>query len=127
VPRGVDLIRAIKFTKELIEIIKQVHQVNIRHRDIKPNNIVLTTTGQLTKPILIDFRLAAIDDDDAEPKNIEIINDFETQLHEGITNKFCQIPIMFKGFTGIDKEMRRSERIDVAQLCAIFLYSHGQK
>jgi serine/threonine protein kinase len=46
---------AIRWLKQLIEILQQVHQQNYFHRDIKPANIMLRPTGQLA---LVDFGTA---------------------------------------------------------------------
>jgi eukaryotic-like serine/threonine-protein kinase len=43
---------ALKWLKDLTQILEQVHQNNLFHRDIKPSNIIRRPSGQLT---LIDF------------------------------------------------------------------------
>ncbi|CAK83318.1 unnamed protein product (macronuclear) [Paramecium tetraurelia] len=45
------------FIRQMLLAIKEIHQHNIMHRDIKPQNILLKN-GQLSQPILIDFGLA---------------------------------------------------------------------
>ncbi|CAD8140087.1 unnamed protein product [Paramecium octaurelia] len=45
------------FIHQMLLAIKEIHQHNIMHRDIKPQNILLKN-GQLSQPILIDFGLA---------------------------------------------------------------------
>ena len=47
--------RAISWMRQLIDILKLVHQNNYLHRDIKPANIMLSPSGQL---VLIDFGTA---------------------------------------------------------------------
>jgi WD40 repeat protein/predicted Ser/Thr protein kinase len=44
--------QALNWLKQLVEILRQVHQKLYFHRDIKPSNILLTPNGQL---VLIDF------------------------------------------------------------------------
>jgi formylglycine-generating enzyme required for sulfatase activity/predicted Ser/Thr protein kinase len=46
---------AIRWLKQLIEILAQVHSANYFHRDIKPANIMLHSSGQV---VLIDFGTA---------------------------------------------------------------------
>ena len=47
--------QALKWLKQLAEILHLVHQKNYFHRDIKPENIMIRSTGQL---VLIDFGTA---------------------------------------------------------------------
>jgi serine/threonine protein kinase len=44
--------QVIRWLKQLVEILEQIHRKNYLHRDIKPSNIMLRPTGQL---VLIDF------------------------------------------------------------------------
>jgi len=53
--RPIDEGLAIKWLKQVLEILQQVHQQNYFHRDIKPPNIMLRPDGQLA---LIDFGTA---------------------------------------------------------------------
>ncbi|MBE9056055.1 RDD family protein [Sphaerospermopsis sp. LEGE 08334] len=46
---------AVRWLKQIVEILQQVHQQNYFHRDIKPPNIMLRPDGQL---VLIDFGTA---------------------------------------------------------------------
>lgn len=47
--------QALNWLRQLAEVLHQVHQQNYFHRDIKPQNIMLRSTGQL---VLIDFGTA---------------------------------------------------------------------
>ncbi|MBL1173668.1 protein kinase domain-containing protein [Pantanalinema sp. GBBB05] len=47
--------QALNWLQQLAEVLHQVHQQNYFHRDIKPQNIMLRSTGQL---VLIDFGTA---------------------------------------------------------------------
>jgi serine/threonine protein kinase len=51
------LMHILNYVKELIVIIKDVHNKNIIHRDIKPSNICLNNTN---KVVLIDFGISKI-------------------------------------------------------------------
>lgn len=42
--------------KKLINILHDIHQQGVIHRDIKPDNIIITDSAE---PILIDFGLSA--------------------------------------------------------------------
>lgn len=48
----------LKLLKELLPVIKFIHEKNIIHRDLKPGNIMLRDSDRL--PILIDFGIAKI-------------------------------------------------------------------
>lgn len=48
--------QAAKVIKNLMSVIKYCHEMGVVHRDIKPQNILLTNTGQLK---LVDFGLSA--------------------------------------------------------------------
>jgi len=48
---------AVKWLRQLIVILEQIHQQNLLHRDIKPSNIMLREDGQL---VLIDFGLVGV-------------------------------------------------------------------
>jgi CHASE2 domain-containing sensor protein len=48
---------AVKWLRQLIVILEQIHQQKLLHRDIKPSNIMLREDGQL---VLIDFGLVGV-------------------------------------------------------------------
>lgn len=53
--RPIDQTLALQWLRELVTILEQVHQENFFHRDIKPPNIMLRSSGELA---LIDFGTA---------------------------------------------------------------------
>jgi serine/threonine protein kinase len=50
--RPIEQQQAIDWLRELVGILRQVHQQDFFHRDIKPSNIMIRASGELT---LIDF------------------------------------------------------------------------
>ena len=51
--------RAAEFVRKLAAAVEYVHQRNVRHRDLKPGNILVDERGD---PLLADFGLAWVDD-----------------------------------------------------------------
>ncbi|MFG6107657.1 serine/threonine-protein kinase [Leptothoe sp. EHU-05/26/07-4] len=47
--------QALQWLTQLVEILEQIHQKNYFHRDIKPDNVMIRTSGQLA---LVDFGAA---------------------------------------------------------------------
>jgi len=60
-------IEYIKILFELINALKYLHENNIVHGDIKPNNIIVDSEG---KPIIIDYDLSRFADGRQQTKNI---------------------------------------------------------
>ena len=53
--------------RKMLQIVKECHENNIIHRDIKPHNIIVSSCG--TEPKIIDFGLAIITTREMEPYN----------------------------------------------------------
>lgn len=52
--KAVSAVEAIRFTLELLDILKYCHQRGIYHRDIKPDNIIVRN-NDIAFPVLVDF------------------------------------------------------------------------
>ena len=97
-----------KFIEELLDILDYIHSNSVCHRDLKPNNIVLTYSVKLGNPILIDFGLAVLLNNDAEANKVnDMGQDFSTRFHEGFSNKFYQLPVMEGVKSKLDHDQRR--------------------
>jgi serine/threonine protein kinase len=56
--RPIDSQRAIRWMKQLLVTIDNMHKNQVQHRDIKPSNIVVTGQSPYEKLILVDFGVA---------------------------------------------------------------------
>lgn len=56
--RSIDSQRAIRWMKQLLVIIGNMHKNKVQHRDIKPSNIMVSGEGLAEKLTLIDFGIA---------------------------------------------------------------------
>ena len=69
----------------ILEIIKKVHEIGLLHRDIKPDNIIISDNGDI---YLIDFGLCRISNDDVT---------FKTPSSTELGNRFLRLPELGKG------------------------------
>jgi serine/threonine protein kinase len=102
--------QAVEMTIQLCEILKAAHARGVRHRDIKPDNVVVTR-GESTKEVqahILDFGIAHCDDDN---------NDFRTKPDQEIGNRFLRLPEFAP-----DSEHRDDPRSDVTMLAGLFFY-----
>jgi len=108
--RPIGLDPAINITLKLASILERVHAQDVRHRDIKPDNIILADSNP-DSPYLIDFGLAWSPQDSGEADK-----GFITEVGEELGNRFLRLP---EFSTGSDK---RDIRSDITQLAGILLY-----
>ncbi|WOB05890.1 protein kinase domain-containing protein [Piscinibacter gummiphilus] len=75
---------AIRITEQLLLVVSECHKLQIHHRDVKPDNVVLRDDDR--QPILVDFGMSWTRPlDDEEP-------DFRTQLDQELGNRFLRLP-----------------------------------
>lgn len=102
-----NLENAIRITRELCLIVDRCHQVDVLHRDIKPQNILISESGAI---YLVDFGLAWI-----EPIS-ESENKFNSLPHEEMSNYFLRLDELI---TGYEKHNKVS---DITYLVGLFFF-----
>lgn len=98
---------AISFFSSFLQVISYCHKNAIIHRDIKPDNILLSN-GILDNFVLIDFGLSF---------NLEE-EDKLTPTNQQLGNRFLILPELVSGTT----EQKRIVESDLSQACAVFFY-----
>lgn len=99
--RPLSISEAARITIELCELLKACHDAGVLHRDIKPDNIIIDSSGSAW---LVDFGLTYIEEDES----------FKTDTREEIGNRFLRLPEHSSGRDA--KHLRQS---DVTQACGI--------
>lgn len=85
VSNKVDLDNAIDLIKSICDVIEKAHKIGLFHRDLKPDNIIIS---ELTnKPIVIDFGICWLIDDKT----------FKTKKGIELGNRFLRLPELSKG------------------------------
>jgi serine/threonine protein kinase len=77
--------RAISILTKLSKILSLVHEMGMQHRDIKPDNIIVSNDDDVT---LIDFGLCRIENEDKT---------FKTPAGKELGNRFLRLPELGKG------------------------------
>lgn len=98
---------AIRITRELCLIVDKCHQVDVLHRDIKPQNILISKSGAI---YLVDFGLAWIE------QLTETNSKFNSRPHEEMSNCFLRLDELI---TGHEKHNRTS---DITYLVGVFFF-----
>lgn len=108
-PTGpIDMEHAVTLAVRLLEILEYCHDVDIVHRDIKPQNVILRADDP-KDPILLDFGLSF---------NRNRATSFETEPGQHIgPRSFIDLPELT--LASADK---RSKKTDVAQVVGLFFY-----
>jgi eukaryotic-like serine/threonine-protein kinase len=103
---GLSLADSITLNLRLIEIITYCHLKGFFHRDIKPDNIIISGNN-IENPFLIDFGLSF---------NEEISKN-ETPSWQHIGNRFLSLPEL-----RVSEGNKKDRRSDVTMFCGVFLF-----
>jgi eukaryotic-like serine/threonine-protein kinase len=99
---------AIDLTLSLLDIINYCHQEDCIHRDIKPDNIMISS-GRDNAPVLVDFGLSF---------NKERATNLGTEEGQELGNRFLRLPEL-----GINSSNKRDPRSDLSAVCGILFYA----
>ncbi len=100
-----NLVDAVTFLIKLLDIVAYCHNRGIIHRDIKPDNIIVTDNNN---PVLIDFGLSFNKEDD----HISL-----TPTWQQLGNRFIQLPELSE-----KSSLQRDYRSDITQCCGILFF-----
>lgn len=103
---SLDFLQAKQICCTLLEILNYCHAREWVHRDIKPDNILITKRAQ---PYLLDFGLAYSKDE---------ANDFRTEINQELGNRFLRLPELSAFSTA-----KNDKRSDVALVGGVLFYS----
>jgi serine/threonine protein kinase len=123
---------ALLLTRQLLEIVQRCHKVNIFHRNIQPNNIMVQHSNDQAslddiKLVLIDFGLAWIDsqelsitnEDDLKIFNQIIKRHLNKNLKQPSANDFCPL----QHFLSLSSKSRCcNPAIDSTAVCRILFW-----
>lgn len=76
---------ALEIAEPLLKTIEECHRMDIHHRDLKPDNIILRD-GKTNDPVLVDFGMAWCRPADGEDRG------FETASGQELGNRFLRLP-----------------------------------
>jgi serine/threonine-protein kinase len=76
---------ALEIAEPLLKTIEECHRMDIHHRDLKPDNIILRD-GKTNDPVLVDFGMAWCRPADREDRG------FETASGQELGNRFLRLP-----------------------------------
>lgn len=83
--RKLTIDEALNVTLALLDILERCHDLQILHRDIKPDNIILKN-GELATPVIIDFGMAFA------PSPEEETSDIKTGEGQELGNRYFRLP-----------------------------------
>lgn len=100
-----NLVDAVIFLIKLLDIVEYCHKEDVIHRDIKPDNIIVTDNNN---PVLIDFGLSFNKEDD----KISL-----TPTGQQLGNRFLYLPELSE-----KSSLQRDSRSDITQCCGILFF-----
>jgi len=108
----IDQLECIKYFKKSVEIVRDIHQKNILHRDIKPDNFMIKERNGIKNLYIIDFGLSK--------RYIIEGNHIEEKQDKNIigTVKYASVNI----HNGIES----SRRDDIESLCYTYISLYGK-
>ncbi|CAF1167056.1 unnamed protein product [Adineta steineri] len=138
-PQGFSLLDALTLTEKLLYIVKTIHAMGVVHRDLKPDNIMITYQNygdpiEKAEIFVIDFGLAYIktqENIDIDWSEYDRTDDVVTELGDSLGNRWYRVPQLDKHdiikMTAKEKNdlfhvIRRSSTIDASSICAIFFW-----
>lgn len=99
----IDFKQKVNLVIQLCDILKECHSVGIYHRDIKPDNIIISNENLF----LVDFGIAYSD---------HTTNNYITDIGQELGNRFLRIPDLSAG------REKRDPRADITLAVGIFFY-----
>lgn len=102
-----DITAARTVTMRLADTLECLHRAGHKHRDLKPDNVILRN-DQLDDPVLVDFGMASAGN--------EHDGEFHTQADQEVGNRFLRLP-EYAADTHRD-----DPRSDITQLVALMFY-----
>jgi len=112
-------LRAENYFKQLLTIVDKCHKSGVIHRDIKPNNIMVTNEEN-NNIILIDFGLSCVFNE--EPGITKYDDNITKENWSGFENAVIILPEFQIGKEGEVWKNLRDPRSDIAQCVAVFYF-----
>ncbi|HUI81538.1 MAG TPA: protein kinase [Bryobacteraceae bacterium] len=103
-----DFAGALAMSELLLEAVEYCHSNDVVHRDIKPDNIILSDDS-LADPVLVDFGLS-FNNAEGDP--------LQTEIAVELGNRFLRLPELSD-----NTAMKRDPRSDITFCAAVLLYS----
>jgi serine/threonine protein kinase len=103
----INILDCIEMMLSLLLSLKNCHENNVTHRDIKPDNIILRNSN-IHHPVIVDFGQSFNENDDIQ---------MNTPDSEIMGNRFLSLPEL-SVFSG----SKRDKRSDITMCCGVFFY-----
>jgi len=116
-PKSLEPTTAENYFRQLLNIVDKCHQAGVMHRDIKPNNIMVT---QENKIVLIDFGLSCVFNENLGMTNYD--ENITQESWSGFENALVRLPEFEIGNEGEVIKNLRDPRSDIALCVAVFYF-----